>query len=365
MQKKIFISYSDFDRGKMRLLEDTINMHKELLTPIIIADNRKALVQLTEKVSKGITDCDFLVPILTQNSINTQWINQEIGFAKALNKTKIPIVEDSVIDQLKGFVHKQLDLSYSFESYPSHRTTESKRFKTSTLILINDLVGEISKSDYKQNNINVVDKISESTKSPKGNTIESDKIYNAIPNFNSTISNSILDSESGTISIWAFVNDLHNIISPTSKYKYLLSFATNNGKKLNNPSLADYPNAWSISRVTPTNTNHFGYWRFWCNNVGKETVDIRYEKPLQSGWHLFSVCWSRDDNNIIFLIDGEIVGKSEFRNWPSDLTGSFYLGRWPDTSPVHYFDSKIGPYQFRYEGYNEKNIKEMLRNKPK
>jgi len=113
--KKIFVSYSDKDRDKMKIIAEIID-NKENLQSIIIATRKEPLVPLTEKVINGIKESDIIIPILTSKSINTQWINQEIGFSIALNKKIQPIVEHDMIDNLKGFIHKQLDLPFTFDN---------------------------------------------------------------------------------------------------------------------------------------------------------------------------------------------------------------------------------------------------------
>jgi hypothetical protein len=139
-KKVIFVSYSDLDNNKMRCVERVI-IKAGKFSPRIIADNRQALVQLSEKVSKGIIECDYFVPIITRRSISTQWLNQEIGYAVAIKKRIIPIVEGELIDKLKGFIHKQLDLSYSFEA-SEKKEIESTRFLQQAKKMINDLLIE-------------------------------------------------------------------------------------------------------------------------------------------------------------------------------------------------------------------------------
>jgi len=141
MKKKIFISYSDNDRNKMRSIERLIK-RTDSFTPLVIADNRQVLLQLTEKVKTGIFECDYFIPILTRNSVSAQWINQEIGFATAINRKIIPIVERDIIDNLKGFIHKQLDLSYLFEGNKDNVRSEASKFTKIGNILINDLLLE-------------------------------------------------------------------------------------------------------------------------------------------------------------------------------------------------------------------------------
>ncbi|MBI2269697.1 MAG: toll/interleukin-1 receptor domain-containing protein [Bacteroidetes bacterium] len=125
----------------MRSVERLINA-TNTFTPIIIADNRQILLQLTEKVKTGIFESDYFVPILTRNSISSQWVNQEIGFANAINRKTIPIVEKQLIDILKGFIHKQLDLSYLFEGNAENKRSEASKFSSISKILVTDLLLE-------------------------------------------------------------------------------------------------------------------------------------------------------------------------------------------------------------------------------
>lgn len=122
MSKKIFISYSDQDRSRMRSLERIIKKSRHF-TPIIIADRREVLTALTDKVKFGIFESDYIIPILTETSIGSQWVNQEIGYAVAMNKEIVPIIEQSIINQLKGFIHKNIDLPYNFSEKESQKAT--------------------------------------------------------------------------------------------------------------------------------------------------------------------------------------------------------------------------------------------------
>jgi len=138
MSKKIFISYSDQDRSRMRSLERIINKSRHF-TSVIIADRREALVALTDKVKSGIFESDYIVPIITETSISSQWLNQEIGFASALNKEIIPIVEHQIINQLKGFIHKNIDLPYNFSEKVNAKATRGVYRKICEL-LVTDLL---------------------------------------------------------------------------------------------------------------------------------------------------------------------------------------------------------------------------------
>jgi hypothetical protein len=140
MKKKIFISYSNQDKDKIKILETVINANDNF-DPLIIAANREPLKPLVKKVIDGINKSELVIPILTEKSIHTQWINQEIGYATGVNKRIIPIIEDTIIDVLKGFIHKQIDLPYTFKKQNSPGAT-NKSFKSCLIMLMNDLSNE-------------------------------------------------------------------------------------------------------------------------------------------------------------------------------------------------------------------------------
>ena len=179
-----------------------------------------------------------------------------------------------------------------------------------------------------------------------------------------SITNKFLRSDFGTFNIWAYVTDNHNRIHSQRKNMYIIGYATNGGNPLKNPILANYQNAWAIARITPTENDNYGIWRFWCNNIEKDLTHLDYKKPISGGWHLFSVSWSKNDNYIKFIIDCEVVAEDKFCNWPSDFSGSMMLGTWANKAGVHNFDSKVGPWKFIESEYKEHTIKEYFENKP-
>jgi hypothetical protein len=189
------------------------------------------------------------------------------------------------------------------------------------------------------------------------------KINVAKPGFNSTINSDILKSNNGTYSIWAFASDIHYKIDTRRKFLYITSHATNNGNPFKNPALAVYPNAWAISRITPTESDNIGSWRFFCNGIDRNQVILESDKNL-SGWHLFSITWSKNSNFIKFVIDNEIVGETNFESWPSEFSGNIYIGTWPNRAAGHYFNSKISQWYYTDKSYNEELINRILESKP-
>lgn len=127
---KCFISYGHIDDRKREILERILLING--ITPLVVANRNEPAMLLATKVENAIEESDYLIPILTKGSINNQWVNQEIGYANKLvteNKIKIvPLVEESKMDELKGFIHKQMDLSFHFSSN-SHMGSENKAFK--------------------------------------------------------------------------------------------------------------------------------------------------------------------------------------------------------------------------------------------
>ena len=126
---KIFISYSDNDRKKMIALEKAIKESALNLKPIVVAKDAQPGVPLSEKIKKAINNCDIIIPIITEESIKNQWVNQEIGFAVAKEKKIFPIVDNAIIKNLKGFIHDQIDIPFNFKSYINDSTKETRNFK--------------------------------------------------------------------------------------------------------------------------------------------------------------------------------------------------------------------------------------------
>ncbi|MEQ6118634.1 hypothetical protein [Reichenbachiella sp. MALMAid0571] len=71
MKKKLFISYSDFDKEKVELIKSELDDHP-FFEPLVIASNREALKPLVKKVTDGIEGSFVIIPILTAKSISTQ-----------------------------------------------------------------------------------------------------------------------------------------------------------------------------------------------------------------------------------------------------------------------------------------------------
>ena len=127
---KAFISYSSKDNRKKEILEEVLK-HNDI-EPIIVLNRENPKDYGTQKIKNAIKEAEYLIPILTTQSIYTQWINQEIGYAECRsdnNEIKIiPIVEEEIIPDLKQFINLVQDLPYKFHKSNDKRT-ENKAFK--------------------------------------------------------------------------------------------------------------------------------------------------------------------------------------------------------------------------------------------
>ncbi|HXP52056.1 MAG TPA: toll/interleukin-1 receptor domain-containing protein [Bacteroidia bacterium] len=147
MKHELFISYSNNDKDKVDLIIAELKDHQNLKA-LVIANNREAGILLAEKVKNGIKNAKIIIPIITEKSISEQWINQEIGYATGLNKKIMPIIQKDLIDVLKGFIHKQVDIPYSYEKAYTigpmsmrsrNHKKECENFMTCFRILLKDI----------------------------------------------------------------------------------------------------------------------------------------------------------------------------------------------------------------------------------
>lgn len=65
---------------------------------------------IPETIKKIIKDCRTVIILLTKDGVQSQWVNQEMGMAFALDRRIIPIVEKNV--EIKGFVELRQYIDY-------------------------------------------------------------------------------------------------------------------------------------------------------------------------------------------------------------------------------------------------------------
>jgi hypothetical protein len=133
-RRKVFVSYVHDDDNKRRAFVRVLEGATPPIEAVVVATRRLPGKPLTEKVSDGITESDYFVPILTRASVGTQWVNQEIGYATALGRPTLALVEAEIMPDLKGFIHDQQDLPFSFPGLQNRRR-EASAFRKACLRL--------------------------------------------------------------------------------------------------------------------------------------------------------------------------------------------------------------------------------------
>ncbi|MBI3622515.1 toll/interleukin-1 receptor domain-containing protein [Candidatus Pacearchaeota archaeon] len=119
MTHKIFISYATGDEVHIKELYDALSKLKKV--DVYIPEWDHVIdVSYESKVKEGINSCSTVIVLLTYNSTNTIWLNQEIGYATAKNIPIIPIVEQGidVLGFLEGkdyFVFNRSDFGYNIQ----------------------------------------------------------------------------------------------------------------------------------------------------------------------------------------------------------------------------------------------------------
>lgn len=58
--------------------------------------------RLSDKIMGAIDSSDCVLALLTKDGIRSQWVNQEIGYAKKAGKLILPLVEEGT--EVKGFL---------------------------------------------------------------------------------------------------------------------------------------------------------------------------------------------------------------------------------------------------------------------
>lgn len=115
MKEKLFISYASENNDKVEIIIDELKDHP-IFESIVVAKKREPNKSLVKKVTEGIDSAYRIIAILSLQSYREQWINQEIGYASAKGIPIVPIVAKSILNDLKGFIHKQNDCPYLYPS---------------------------------------------------------------------------------------------------------------------------------------------------------------------------------------------------------------------------------------------------------
>lgn len=114
MAFRIFLSYGSGDEDYVGQLFDSIGVVSNL-QPYVAEWIETAGVPLRDKVAQGIDGSSCLIAFYTYNGMNSEWMNQEVGYAYGKKVTVIPIKDESV--ELQGFLQgiQYIKLGYDLD----------------------------------------------------------------------------------------------------------------------------------------------------------------------------------------------------------------------------------------------------------
>ena len=102
MHYTVFLSHSSRNRN---LVISIRNQLKKAGIGVYLAEEHpQPGKNLPQKIINNIKSSDCVVVLLTDTGVRSQFVNQEIGAARALNKPVIPMVEKKVIRKIGGLL---------------------------------------------------------------------------------------------------------------------------------------------------------------------------------------------------------------------------------------------------------------------
>jgi len=94
MAFKVFISHSTADLGLVYQLKYWLEVNG--IETYLAEAHPQPGVGLSEKISAAIDRSNCVIAVLTSDGVRSQWVNQEIGYAKKAGKIVVPLVEQGV-----------------------------------------------------------------------------------------------------------------------------------------------------------------------------------------------------------------------------------------------------------------------------
>ena len=94
MAFRVFISHSTDDLGLVYRLKDWLEVNG--IETYLAEAHPQPGISLADKISNAINQSNCLIAVLTRDGTRSQWVNQEIGYAKKAGRIIIPLVEQGV-----------------------------------------------------------------------------------------------------------------------------------------------------------------------------------------------------------------------------------------------------------------------------
>lgn len=113
---KVFISHSSKDYRLAKTLKDVLEKNDLINEAFIYEDKKELGTQISDKITREIDSSDYVVALITKNSIESASVNQEYGYAQALKREKIPFLEEGSEEGIMIFGTEKIEFSKkSFE----------------------------------------------------------------------------------------------------------------------------------------------------------------------------------------------------------------------------------------------------------
>jgi len=150
---KIFITHSEKDIELARKLKESLKDDCEIY---IAADDIQPGRSLPDKIVTNIKSSNYLIGLITRDAVSSQWVQQEIGIAKANNIPIIPLVEPGVKIKgvLEGIEYITLDRNNPYKTLNNLREyihRKKKQKQTDEIIIIAlALISLIILASYKE-----------------------------------------------------------------------------------------------------------------------------------------------------------------------------------------------------------------------
>ncbi len=98
---KIFVSHSLSDSELLGKIRNTIEIYG---IELLIAEHVQDLENTsTEKIEQMIIESDIAILMLTENGLNSNFVQQEIGYIKSLKKPFLQLVQSGFENKISGF----------------------------------------------------------------------------------------------------------------------------------------------------------------------------------------------------------------------------------------------------------------------
>lgn len=102
MRYSVFLSHGSTDASVLERVE--LALWQEGMKPYAFEYDPSPGESVAEKIEDAIRDSDVVVVLVTENSQHSEWVNAEVGFARAQEKAIIPVVDKRISHPVLPFL---------------------------------------------------------------------------------------------------------------------------------------------------------------------------------------------------------------------------------------------------------------------